>query len=189
MSVDPAKPIGHGLHDPAFYEQRTVVSNDVCSDARAELWWQIARDSGIVASAALPLRSQGQPSGLIMFFFQRQFGAIDDDVVRLMERIAENVSFGMDVFARNESRRQIEKSQERLSQMFAALSATNEAIMRASNRDELYNMVCEAAVLGGSFTSAATRRSASATRPPRSRPCTFRRTPTKRMFASRVIDA
>ena len=76
MSVDPAKPVGQGLHGPAFHEQRTIVSNDVCNDARAELWWQTARDSGIVASAALPLRSQGQPSGLIMFFFQHEFGAI-----------------------------------------------------------------------------------------------------------------
>ena len=28
--------------------------------------------------------------------------------------------------------------------MFAALSATNEAIMRAKSRDELFDMVCEA---------------------------------------------
>jgi diguanylate cyclase (GGDEF)-like protein len=153
LSVDPAKPTGHGLHGPAFHEQRPVISNDVGNDPRAELWWRMAREAGIVASAALPLRAQGQPSGLIMFYFQREFGAIDDEHVRLMERIAENVSFGMDVFARNESRRQIEKSRERLSQMFAALSATNEAIMRAGTRDQLYNMVCEAAVLGGSFTS------------------------------------
>lgn len=37
--------------------------------------------------------------------------------------------------------------------MFSALSATNEAIMRARTRDELYEMVCEAAVMGGKFTS------------------------------------
>ncbi len=153
LSVDPEKPSGRGLHGPAFRQQRTVVSNDLCSDPRAALWRRMAQEAGIVASAALPLQSQGQPSGLIMFFFEREFGEIDDEVVRLMERIAENVSFGMDVFARNESRRQIEKSRERLSQMFAALSATNEAIMRAGTRDELYHMVCEAAVLGGSFTS------------------------------------
>ena len=153
LSVDPAKPVGHGLHGPAFHEQRPVISNDLCTDPRAELWRRSAIETGTVACAALPLRSQGQPSGLIMFFFQSAFGQIDDEVVRLMERIAENVSFGMDVFARNESRRQLEKSRERLSQMFAALSATNEAIMRAGTRDELYHMVCEAAVLGGTFTS------------------------------------
>ena len=33
--------------------------------------------------------------------------------------------------------------------MFAALSATNEAIMRAKSRDELFDMVCEATVNGG----------------------------------------
>jgi hypothetical protein len=37
--------------------------------------------------------------------------------------------------------------------MFAALSATNEAIMRAKTRPELFNRVCEAAVLGGSFSA------------------------------------
>ena len=38
--------------------------------------------------------------------------------------------------------------------MFAALSATNEAIMRAKSRNELFDMVCEAAANGGRFTSA-----------------------------------
>ena len=38
--------------------------------------------------------------------------------------------------------------------MFEALSATNEAIMRAKTRDELFEVVCEAAVLGGMFASA-----------------------------------
>ena len=153
LSIDPDRPTGQGLHGPAYREQRVVVSNDVCNDPRAELWWEVARETGVVASAALPLRCLGRPSGLMMYFFHSEFGEVDDELVRLMERIAENVSFGMDVFARNDSRQQIEKSRQRLAQMFASLSATNEAIMRASTRDELYSMVCEAAVLGGSFTS------------------------------------
>ena len=37
--------------------------------------------------------------------------------------------------------------------MFAALSATNEAIMRAQSRAELFELVCEAAVMGGKFTT------------------------------------
>jgi GAF domain-containing protein len=39
--------------------------------------------------------------------------------------------------------------------MFAALSATNEAIMRARSRTELFELVSEAAVVGGNFTSTA----------------------------------
>ena len=37
--------------------------------------------------------------------------------------------------------------------MFAALSATNEAIMRAKSRTELFELVCIAAASGGKFTS------------------------------------
>ena len=38
--------------------------------------------------------------------------------------------------------------------MFAALSATNEAIMRAKSRSELFELVCEAAAHGAKFNSA-----------------------------------
>jgi GAF domain-containing protein len=37
--------------------------------------------------------------------------------------------------------------------MFASLSGTNEAIMRARSRSELFELVCEAAASGGKFTS------------------------------------
>ena len=43
---------------------------------------------------------------------------------------------------------------ERLTGMFEALSATNEAIMRVKSRAELFELVCQAAVLGGMFASA-----------------------------------
>jgi PAS domain S-box-containing protein len=42
----------------------------------------------------------------------------------------------------------------RVSRMYAALSATNEAIMRASAPEDLYQRVCDAAVDGGKFLAA-----------------------------------
>src|SRR5664279_2060343 len=36
-----------------------------------------------------------------------------------------------------------------IARMFAALSATNEAILRATTEDELFQRVCDAAVFGG----------------------------------------
>ena len=36
-----------------------------------------------------------------------------------------------------------------IARMFAALSATNEAILRAGSEDELFQRVCDAAVFGG----------------------------------------
>lgn len=44
-------------------------------------------------------------------------------------------------------------SKERLARMLAALSATSEAIMRAKTREQLFQLVSEAAVRGGKFTS------------------------------------
>ena len=42
---------------------------------------------------------------------------------------------------------------ERFARLLAALGATNEAIMRATTREDLFRQVCEAAVIGGNFAS------------------------------------
>jgi GAF domain-containing protein len=44
--------------------------------------------------------------------------------------------------------------QQHLARMFAALSATNEAILRTRSREELFQRVCDAAVHGGKFVTA-----------------------------------
>jgi len=41
-----------------------------------------------------------------------------------------------------------------IARMFAALSATNEAILRATSEDELFQRVCDAAVFGGKLLGA-----------------------------------
>ncbi|MEH2474090.1 diguanylate cyclase (GGDEF)-like protein [Nitrobacteraceae bacterium AZCC 2161] len=46
-----------------------------------------------------------------------------------------------------------EEKLRRLARMYAALNATNEAIQRAKSREQLFALVCEAAVDGGKFTS------------------------------------
>lgn len=47
-----------------------------------------------------------------------------------------------------------ERAALRAKRMYAALSASNEAFMRASNADELFQQVCEAAVNAGGLTNA-----------------------------------
>src|SRR3981081_3120690 len=69
--------------------------------------------------------------------------------------MAENVSFALENFGRAAEKAKADEQKERLTRMFAALSATNEAIMRAKSRTEMFELVCEAAVVGGDFTSTA----------------------------------
>ncbi len=75
------------------------------------------------------------------------------ELVELLQRVTENISFALENFDRADDRRAADEQRERLTRMFAALSATNEAIMRARTRAELFQLVCEAAVHGGRFAS------------------------------------
>src|SRR5258708_7135390 len=52
------------------------------------------------------------------------------------------------------ARKQAEFAAQRIARMFAALSDTNEAIMRVSSPEELYQRVCEAAVHGARLKAA-----------------------------------
>jgi transcriptional regulator with GAF, ATPase, and Fis domain len=52
-------------------------------------------------------------------------------------------------FARETARQTSERATRRLNRMFGALSATNEAILRAKTEQELYQLVCDASVHGG----------------------------------------
>ncbi len=52
-------------------------------------------------------------------------------------------------------RRRAEEAAVRLGRMYAALSATEEAILRTKTPDELYQRVCEAAVVGGELLTTA----------------------------------
>jgi diguanylate cyclase (GGDEF)-like protein len=144
LSLDPADPHGGGLHGPAFREQRLVIANDTSADPRTRPW--VSPDAPPHGCAAVPLVKNGQSVGILFFFFARTSGQEDVGITQLMSDIGENVSFGIEMFER-------EQQKERISCMLAALSATNEAIMRAKSRDELFQLVCEAVVEGAKFTS------------------------------------
>jgi diguanylate cyclase (GGDEF)-like protein len=144
LSLDPADPHGGGLHGPAFREQRLVITNDTSADPRTRRW--VSPDAPPHGCAAVPLVKNGQSVGILFFFFARTSGQEDVGITQLMSDIGENVSFGIEMFER-------EQQKERISCMLAALSATNEAIMRAKSRDELFQLVCEAVVEGAKFTS------------------------------------
>lgn len=144
LSLDPGNPFGQGLHGPAFREGKPFISYDAREDPRTQPWR--GPESGDHGCAALPLRKNGNTIGILFFFFGQTAGKQADEIARLMSRIAENVSFALEMFDRNDHRLQ-------LMRMFAALSATNEAILRAKDREELFSLACEAISTGAEFTS------------------------------------
>ncbi len=89
----------------------------------------------------------------VLLVTRREAHSLDGQMVSLLERMSANISFALDNFERAEEKARADEQKERLSRMFAALSATNEAIMRAKSRSELFDLVCAAAAKGGKFTS------------------------------------
>jgi diguanylate cyclase (GGDEF)-like protein len=152
LSISAAYPEGQGLTGVAFRTRRPCISNDYLAEISAEVLRETVRREGTKAGAALPLLRHGEAVGVVLFM-SSELGAFTPELVELLKRFAENLSFAIENFDREDDRRLAEEQKERLTRMFAALSATNEAIMRARTRAELFQLVCEAAVHGGRFAS------------------------------------
>jgi diguanylate cyclase (GGDEF)-like protein len=159
ISVDAASILGHGLAGRAFRSRRPVVSNDVLHDENLKPWREHSLACGVGATLAVPIIQQEQSIGVFLFCFKAA-GSITTEIGSLLERVVENVAFALDRFeaaVRQERAEQAQLEAESkeiaLNRMYIALCKTNEAMMRAASRQELFDLVCEAAVLGGHFTS------------------------------------
>ena len=152
-SSDPAIPQGHGLVGQAFRSGGSCISENVLSDQRTQPWCALVESTGLAKAAAFPILCKGQPAGVISYYFGQDSGELGPAMIEFLSRIAEIASMGMEIVEREERRRAEEEAKDRTARMLAALSATNEAIMRARTRTQLFEMVCEAAVLGGNFAS------------------------------------
>ncbi|WP_426411415.1 bifunctional diguanylate cyclase/phosphodiesterase [Bradyrhizobium ganzhouense] len=152
-STDPENPYGRGISGEVFRSQKPIVERDLARRTRGTPWEQANINSGVAAVVAAPLIKHGRSMGVILSFLSQSW-AKDEEVVALMLRIAENVCFAVDNFDREAEKARIAEEEERLARMYAALSATNEAILRAHSRSELFDLVCEATARGAKFTSA-----------------------------------
>jgi diguanylate cyclase (GGDEF)-like protein len=152
-SSDPSIPQGRGLVGTAFRSGEPSISDAVQQDPRGAPWRALNESSGLRRAAAFPLLRGGQPVGVIAFGFGEDSAVLDPERIGLLRILADIVSCGMQITEREARRRSEAQVKDRVSRMLTALSATNEAVMRATTRAQLFEMVCEAAVLGGNFAS------------------------------------
>ncbi|MCP4616882.1 MAG: GAF domain-containing protein [Bradyrhizobium sp.] len=150
FSTDPDNPYGQGAAGQAFRTQKSAINPDIAANSGP--WKEAQRQIGVTACMAVPMIKGGKSIGVLMFFVGKSW-AKDEEIVALFSRIAENVSYALDNFERAAEKARSDAQKQNLTRMYAALSATNEAIMRAKSRAELYELVCEAAAQGGRFNS------------------------------------
>ncbi len=115
---------------------------DVCLSARATSGKRLA-----LSAAAIPLRREKNVVGALLLLAETK-DAFDAESVDLLERLAENMAFAFEKFEHA-------TAQRRFARLYRALSLANEAMMRARSYEEIYQHVCDAALQGGNFISAA----------------------------------
>ncbi|MCK1364283.1 GAF domain-containing protein, partial [Bradyrhizobium sp. 62] len=158
ISVDEASVHGHGLAGRAYRSGRPALSNDVVCDETLNPWREHSIACGVGSTLAVPIVQRERSIGVFLFCFAAA-GSITGEISALLERVVENVAFALERFAGAERQKEAERAQREaenkeaaLHRMYIALCKTNEAMMRAGSREELYDLVCDAAVLGGHFT-------------------------------------
>ncbi|WP_440639333.1 bifunctional diguanylate cyclase/phosphodiesterase [Bradyrhizobium sp. PUT101] len=159
ISVDETSVHGHGLAGRAYRSGLPALSNDVIHDDTLKPWREHSIACGVGSTLAVPIVQRERSMGVFLFCFA-SVGSITSEISALLERVVENVAFALERFEGAERQKEAERAQRdaenkeaALHRMYIALCKTNEAMMRAGSREELYELVCEAAVLGGHFTS------------------------------------
>ncbi len=109
ISVDESIAEGRNLVGIAFRTLQPCVSNDYLNDERTRPWHETARAAGVRAGAAVPLVRGGRAAGVLLFYSDEK-GAFDEEVVKLLQRKAENVAFALDNFEREAERKRGEKA-------------------------------------------------------------------------------
>jgi PAS domain S-box-containing protein len=100
---------GQGPTGQAVREGKTFVCNDIAHDERMQPWRESALRMGYHASAAFPLRVAGELRGTFSLYSDT-VNFFDAEEARLLERLAENIGFALEVIEFEAYRRKTEES-------------------------------------------------------------------------------
>ncbi|MET0332920.1 MAG: EAL domain-containing protein [Rhizobacter sp.] len=139
ISIDVETPEGRGLVGEAFRTRCPAVSQDFLSDARTQPWHDMARSVKLASGAAIPLLRDGVALGVLVLYSNEK-RSFDDEVLTLLERMAENVSFALVNLEHEEERR---RAADRI-----AYLASHDALTGLPNRAMFGEMLNSAIRLG-----------------------------------------
>src|SRR5204862_8028212 len=98
---------GRGLAGTAFRTAVPAVCHDFGDDERFASWREQTLAMGVKSGAAIPLRADGRVIGVFALFAAEKH-AFDEEVVRLLERMADNIVFAIANFEREAERKRTE---------------------------------------------------------------------------------
>ncbi|MDE3195913.1 MAG: PAS domain-containing protein [Acidobacteriota bacterium] len=98
------RPEGRGPGGTAFREGTPRICNDFLNDPRTVLWHAHARAAGWLASAAIPIRFEEKPVGLLSVY-ARETDFFTDEEVELLTRAADGIGYVFRRFEQEASER------------------------------------------------------------------------------------
>lgn len=100
---------GRGPVGTAIRENTHSVFNDFQNDVRILPWREEATRRGYASCTALPLRIGARVIGIIALY-SGELGFFDDDVIRLLDALADDISFALELADQERQRRQAEEA-------------------------------------------------------------------------------
>ena len=109
ISIDADNPLSHGPTASAILDNQPVWCQDFLNDPRTLPWHERGERAGWRASAALPLLRNGVVVGAFTLYAS-EVNSFDDDVRSLLVEMAEDISFALAGFDRENARKQVEQN-------------------------------------------------------------------------------
>jgi len=127
-----------------------------CNDIEHELyrpWMSYALELGYRSLASFPLRCEGQVVG-VFNLYANELAFFDQEETKLLDELAMDISFGLEVARNEKNRRRAEQHVRKLNRVYAVLSGINEIIVREKDSQAMLEAACRIAVEKGRFVMA-----------------------------------
>ena len=129
------------------------VINDFDTITNASSVADFARQRGFGSAIALPLKKGGSLT-YILFIFSGKKDFFDQHEIGLLKRTADDLSYALDVFVKEEERRDAEEKMIHANRLYAFISQINQAIVRSTDQQSVFKEACNIALEFGRFRAA-----------------------------------
>jgi PAS domain S-box-containing protein len=149
--LDPARSAGPSVQ--CFLSGEHAVCNAIEQDPHFAPWRDDALRMGYRSIASFPLKVDAQVVG-IFNLYSSELAFFDKDEIKLLDELAMDISFALEVARNEKNRRRAEQHVQQLNRMYAVLSDVNQTIVREKDSQVMLETACRIAVEKGKLQMA-----------------------------------